>query len=71
MQKEKTRQHQYTLKTAQRQAFLEIFNLHAKDGRITQTELKGMFDRVGYFISEEHFKDICAKAFEFKDEVTF
>lgn len=71
MQKEKSRQHQYTLKTAQRQAFLEVFNLHAKDGRITQAELKAMFDRVGYFISEEHFKDICAKTFEFKDAVTF
>ncbi len=71
MQKEKPKQHQYTLKTAQRQAFLEVFNLHAKDGRITQTELKAMFERVGYFISEEHFKDICLKAFEFKEAVTF
>lgn len=66
MQKEKSKQHQYTLKTAQRQAFLEVFNLHAKEGRIGKSDLKAMFDRVGYFISEEHFADICAKAFEFK-----
>ena len=62
---EKQKEHQYTLKTAQRQAFLEVFNLHAKNGRIGKKELKAMFDRVGYFISEEHFSDICEKAFEF------
>lgn len=45
--------------------------MHAKDGRIGKEDLKAIFNRVGYFISEEHFADICAKAFEFKDEVTF
>jgi Ca2+-binding EF-hand superfamily protein len=52
MQKEKGKEHQFTLKTAQRQAFLEVFNLHAKDGRVGREELKAMFERVGYFISE-------------------
>jgi Ca2+-binding EF-hand superfamily protein len=65
------KQHQYTLKTAQRQAFLEVFNLHAKGGRVGKEELKAMFSRVGYFISEEHFADICSKAFELNDTVTF
>jgi Ca2+-binding EF-hand superfamily protein len=63
MQKGKAKEHQFTLKTAQRQAFLEVFNLHAKDGRVGREELKAMFERVGYFISEEHYSDICAKAF--------
>ena len=30
-----------------------------------------MFGRIGYYIYESHFNDICAKAFEFKDEITF
>lgn len=32
--------HQYTLKTAQRQAFLEVFSLHAKDGKINSKDLQ-------------------------------
>lgn len=73
MQREREREREkgYTLKTAQRQAFLEIFNLHARDGKVGQSELKAMFDRVGYFISEDHFRDICAKTFEFKEQVSF
>lgn len=30
-----------------------------------------MFARIGYYISQEHFKDICEKAFEFKELITF
>ena len=47
--------HQYTIKTAQRQAFLEVFNLHAKEGTVDKKGLKDIFDRVGYIISPEHF----------------
>lgn len=62
---------QYTLKTAQRQAFLEVFNLHAKEGKINKKDLNDMFQRIGYYISQDHFKDICSKAFEFKEQITF
>lgn len=49
--KQKQGTHRYTLKSAQRQAFLEVFDLHAVDGRVGPVELKAMFGRVGYFIS--------------------
>lgn len=58
--------HKYTIKTAQRQAFMEVFNLHAVDGFVNRKALIAIFDRVGYFISAEHFEDICSRAFEFK-----
>ena len=61
----------YQLKTAQRQAFLEVFNMHAKDGRVGPEELKAIFDRVGYFISADHFSDICEKTFEYRERVSF
>jgi hypothetical protein len=41
----------YTIKTSQRQAFMEVFNLHAVNGRVDRKGLKGIFERVGYFIS--------------------
>lgn len=63
--------HKYTIKTSQRQAFMEVFNLHALEGKVNRQGLKAIFDRVGYFISPEHFEDICARAFEFKENVTF
>ena len=63
--------HQYAIKTAQRQAFMEVFNLHAVDGRVSSHQLKAIFERVGYFISPEHFEDICQRAFEFKDTISF
>lgn len=47
--------HQYTLKTTQRQAFMEVFNLHAEDGKVNRKALKEIFQRVGYIISPEHF----------------
>lgn len=50
---------------------MEVFNLHAVDGKVTRGSLKAIFDRVGYFISPEHFEDICERAFEFKDNITF
>jgi len=45
--------------------------MHARNGRINTKDLKAMFDRIGYFITEEHFRDICAKTFEIQEEVTF
>lgn len=46
---------EYSLKVAQQQAFLEVFNLHAKNGRITKNDLLAIFDRVGYSVSAENF----------------
>ena len=63
--------HQYTIKTAQRQAFMEVFNLHAVEGRVDRKALKAIFERVGYLISPEHFEDICTRAFEFEEKITF
>lgn len=50
---------------------MEVFNLHAVNARVDKKGLKEIFERVGYFISPEHFEDICEKAFEFKEAVTF
>lgn len=61
----------YTLKTAQQQAFLEIFNLHAVDGKITKKDLDDIFYRIGFKISRQNFNDICEKAFGTKDKITF
>lgn len=44
--------HKYTIKTAQRQAFMEVFQLHAVNGKVDKKSLKALFDRIGYFISE-------------------
>lgn len=61
----------YTLKTAQQQAFLEIFNLHAVDGKISKKDLDDIFYRIGFKISKQNFEDICEKAFGPKDKITF
>ena len=50
---------------------MEVFHLHAVNGKVDKKGLKAIFDRVAYFISSEHFEDICARAFEFKETVTF
>ena len=50
---------------------MEVFNLHAVNSKVDKKGLKAIFDRVAYFISPEHFEDICTKAFEFKETVTF
>lgn len=63
--------HQYTIKTSQRQAFMEVFNLHAVEGKVDRKGLQAVFVRVDYLISPDHFEDICAKAFEFKEQVSF
>jgi len=34
---------------------MEVFNLHAVNGKVDKKALKAIFDRVGYFISPEHF----------------
>jgi hypothetical protein len=47
--------HQYTVKASQRQAFMEVFNLHAYKGRVDRKGLSDIFERVGYLISPEHF----------------
>lgn len=61
----------YTLKTAQQQAFLEIFNLHAVDGKISKKDLNDIFYRIGFKISKQHFNDICDKAFGSKEKISF
>lgn len=43
--------HKYSIKTGQRQAFMEIFNLHANNGKVDRKALKAIFQRVGYLIS--------------------
>lgn len=50
---------------------MEVFNLHAVNGRVDKKALKAIFERVAYFISPEHFEDICTKAFEFQEAITF
>lgn len=35
--------HKYTIKTAQRQAFMEVFNLHAINGKVDKKALKEIF----------------------------
>ena len=46
---------EYSLKAAQQQAFLEVFNLHAKNGKITKDDLLDIFDRVGYNVSYSNY----------------
>lgn len=51
MLRDKEGSHHYTVKTAQRQAFMEVFMLHAVDGKVDRKALKALFERIGYFIS--------------------
>ena len=71
MKKTETSQHQYTLKTAQQQAFLEIFNIHAQGGKINKKGLADIFDRIGFKISEQNFEQICEKSFGNQTHITF
>ena len=62
---------EYSLKVAQQQAFFEVFNLHAKNGKITRGDLLDIFDRVGYNVSTENFNNICERTFGEKEKITF
>jgi Ca2+-binding EF-hand superfamily protein len=59
--------YEYSLKAAQQQAFLEVFNLHAKNGKITKRGLMDIFDRIGYEISDQNFDNIVEKTFGHRD----
>lgn len=71
MKKEESGSHQYTLKTAQQQAFLEIFNIHAQGGKINKQGLADIFHRIGFKVTEQNFEHICEKAFGSKPQITF
>ena len=62
---------QYSLKAAQQQAFLEVFNLHAKNGKIQKGDLWDIFDRIGYNISKQNYDQICQKTFGEREQINF
>lgn len=62
---------EFTLQTAQQQAFLEVFNLHAKNGKINKKDLRDIFDRIGFNISQNNFNEVCSQAFGNNQLISF
>jgi len=51
------------VKTTHRQAFREIFNLIAKDGKIDVEGLKHLFVTIDYKLNDDQFNEIVQKIF--------
>jgi Ca2+-binding EF-hand superfamily protein len=59
------------VKTNHRQAFKEIFNLVAKDGKIDKKGLEDLFRTIDYKITEEQFNEMVQKIFAKKEQIGF
>lgn len=54
------------IKTAQRQAFMEVFELVSTNKRINRDALKRLFEIINYRITYEQFNEIATRAFSVK-----
>ena len=45
--------------------------MYAKDGKINKKDLEDIFERVGYFVSHQHFTELCQKIFDIYSQVNF
>lgn len=59
------------VKTSQRQAFMEVFELVSTNKRVNRDSLKRLFEIINYKITYEQFNEIANRAFSSKEWITY
>ena len=59
------------VKTTHRQAFKEVFNLVAKDGKLDKKGLADLFTMIDYKVSEDQLNEMIQKLFNKKELIIF
>ena len=59
------------LSDTNRDTIRQVFNLHAKDGRLDKEGLEEIFKMIGYNVTHEQLEQIKQTLYQKRDSITF